>query len=134
MDDNQRLSVSLLLLRLTVFLVMLMWTVDKFVRPEHAAAVYEQFYFLGGVGSTAMYVLGAVELLVVIGFVLGVAKLWTYGIVLVLHAISTLSAMPVYFDPYGGQANLLFFAAWPMLAACTALFLLRERDRLTITG
>lgn len=134
MNNDKRLTVSLLLLRLTVFLVMLMWTVDKFVRPEHAAAVYEKFYFLGGVGTTSMYVLGALELVVVVGFVLGVAKLWTYGIVLVLHAISTLSSMPVYFDPYASQVSLLFFAAWPMLAACIALFVLRDRDTMTITG
>jgi len=132
MTEARRLEISLLLIRLTIFVVMLMWTVDKFVRPEHAASVYEQFYFLGGLGATGMYVLGGLELVVVAGFVLGIARFWSYGIVLVLHAISTLSSMPVYFDPYGGQANLLFFAAWPMLAACIALFLLRDRDRLTV--
>ena len=30
----------------------------------------------------------------------------------------------------GAVGNLLFFAAWPMLAACLALYLLRDYDRL----
>jgi putative oxidoreductase len=43
----------------------------------------------------------------------------------VLHGISTLSSYRQYLDPFD---NLLFFAAWPMLAACVALFLLRDLD------
>jgi hypothetical protein len=57
---------------------MLMWTIDKLMRAEHAAAVFAAFYGLGGLGA----------------------------------------------------GNLLFFAAWPMLGAALALFLLRDEDRL----
>jgi len=32
-----------------------------------------------------------------------------------------------YLNPW---QNLLFFAAWPMLAACVALYLLRDADTL----
>ncbi len=55
---------------------------------------------------------------------LGIAKRWTYGLVLVMHAISTLASFRMYL----GFDNLLFFAAWPMLAACFALYLLRDHD------
>ena len=49
---------------------------------------------------------------------------------LVLHAISTLSSYKMYLAAFD---NLLFFAAWPMLAACIALFYLRDLDtRFTI--
>ena len=53
----------------------------------------------------------------------------TYGAVLVLHAISTLSSYRQYLSPFEGS-NLLFFAAWPMLAACVGLYLLRDHDTL----
>jgi putative oxidoreductase len=49
----------------------------------------------------------------------------SYGGVLILHSISTLSSYRQYLDPFN---NLLFFAAWPMLAACVALYLLRDVD------
>lgn len=69
MDLQRRIPLALLSLRLGVFLVMLMWTLDKFVAPDHAAGIF-------------------------------------------------------------GFDNLLFFAAWPMLAACFSLYLLRDQDTL----
>jgi hypothetical protein len=38
-----------------------------------------------------------------------------------------LSAFRQYLTLFEGS-HLLFFAAWPMLAACAALYLLRDRD------
>ncbi len=126
---QKRLRVSLLLLRLSVFLVMAMWTLDKFVNTEHALAVFDKFYALSGVPHEVMFVIACLEGLLLLGFVLGWAKTWTYGIVLVLHGMSTFSSYAQYLTPFEG-GHLLFFAAWPMLAACVALFLLRDEDRL----
>ncbi|MGH7930203.1 MAG: hypothetical protein ACREQV_20695, partial [Candidatus Binatia bacterium] len=115
MNDQNRLPVALLTLRLSVFLVMLVWTLDKFFAPEHAARVFEHFYFLRGMGRATLYAIGAVELAIIIGFFLGIAKRFTYGAVLLFHAVSTLASFPMYLNPAEGR---LFFAAWPMLAAC----------------
>lgn len=125
-SPKTNLTVSLLLLRLTVFLVMLMWTLDKFIRPDHAARVFKNFYFLP-VGDTTVVIVGIAEIILLAVFVAGLCKRFTYGAVLVLHAISTLSSFKQYLAPYEG-GNLLFFAAWPMLAACVALYLLRRED------
>lgn len=127
-DYTKKLELSLLLLRASVFLVMLMWTVDKFINPSHAAKVYESFYFIGGLGTGAMYVIGAIEIVILLLFLAGILKKYTYGAVLVFHTISTLAPFKQYFAPFDGP-NLLFFAAWPMLAACITLFLLREQDK-----
>ncbi len=129
MDTERRLRVSLFTLRVSVFLVMLVWTIDKLVRPDHAAGVFASFYGLGGLGAGAMAAIGLAELLLLLAFVVGFQKTWTYGAVLVLHAISTLSSYRQYLAPFEGP-NLLFFAAWPMLAAAVALFLLRDEDEL----
>ena len=131
MTPNSRLPLALLLLRLSVFLVMLVWTLDKFINPQHAAAVYEKFYFLAGLGKAVMFTVGGLELALLVAFLLGVRKGFSYAAVLVLHGISTLSSYQQYLSPYEG-ANILFFAAWPMLAACAALYLLREQDVLWI--
>jgi putative oxidoreductase len=129
MVKESQLHLSLLLLRLSIFLVMAMWTVDKFVNPQHAIAVYENFYLLSGLGAQVMLIIGIAEGLLLLAFVAGFVRTWSYGLVLVLHAVSTLSSYRQYLDPFEGP-NLLFFAAWPMLAACVALFLLRDHDRL----
>jgi len=133
MEKKSELKSVLLFMRITVFAVMLVWTLDKFIRPEHAASVYENFYFIGGLGFWVIYVIGAVELIVIVGFLLGSMKRFTYGMVLILHAISTLSSFEQYLNPYEGP-NILFFAAWPMLAACVALYVLRDEDTLLTFG
>jgi putative oxidoreductase len=126
-NDSNRIPHALFILRVTVFLVMLMWTIDKFARPDHAAAVFGHFYTIDGLGHGVMYILGGAELLLLAAFVLGVARRFTYGMVLVLHAISTLSSYRQYLHPFE-EGNLLFFAAWPMLGACFALYYLRNLD------
>jgi putative oxidoreductase len=131
LHGRERLSLALLTLRLSVFLVMLVWTLDKLFAPAHAAGVFAHFYAIGGLGRPAMYTIGAVELIIIIGFVLGVARRFTYGAVLVFHAVSTAASFPMYLDPAQGR---LFYAAWPMLAACLTLYLLRDSDTLWTFG
>lgn len=129
MSDNNKLPIALFSLRVSVFLVMFMWTIDKFINPEHAARVYSKFYYLSDIGSGLFLVIGILELVVLIAFLVGYQKRLSYGIVFIFHAVSTFSAYKQYFDPFAA-VNLLFFAAWPMLAACFALYLLRDQDTL----
>ena len=44
-----------------------------------------------------------------------------------MHAVTTLVSWSAYLQPLD---NILFFAAWPMLAGLVTLFLLRDEDRL----
>lgn len=115
------------MLRVSVFVVMLIWTIDKFVRPEHAISIFDRFYVVKGVGAEVVYSLAVAELLLLIAFVAGFAKRVTNGLVLLLHGLSTFSFYGQYLHPFE-KANILFFAAWPMLAACFALYYLRDLD------
>jgi putative oxidoreductase len=133
MKTEERLQLALLTLRLGVFIVFFVWTLDKLLRPEHTASVFERYYGISGMGAFASYFLGALELLLILAFVVGVFKRYTYGAVLVLHAISTLASFGKYVAPFEGN-NLLFFAAWPMLAACFTLYTLRDADTLWTFG
>ena len=117
--------------RLGVFLLMFMWTIDKFIQPQHATTVYEKFYFISGLGAISSYLIGAVEMAILIGFLVGFQKRWTYGAVLLFHTVSTLSAFRQYLDPF---SHLLFFAAWPALAACFTLYYLRDLDTRWVMG
>ena len=126
-----RVPLVLLLLRLGIFIVMMMWTLDKFLKPDHASAVFESFYRIPGLGTAIIYVIGVIQLLIVLGFVAGIKKTWTYGAVLLMHTVSTLASFPRYLDPFT-TPNLLFFTAWPMLAACFGVFYLRDLDTLWV--
>lgn len=115
--------------RLTVFLVMITWTLDKVVNPEHAAGVFETFYFLSVEASQfeVWVAMALVQAVLEVGFLFGVAKLWTYGYVLLSHALSTVSTVPQLInEPFGNT----LMAGWPMLAACMILFWYRKEDTL----
>ncbi len=124
-DLQNRLQWSLFSLRLGVFIVMLMWTLDKFVNPGHSTRIFEHFYGISGSNDIVAYILGALQLALVLAFMAGVQKRITYGLIFLMHGASTLSSYAQYID---GFNNLLFFAAWPMWAACFALYLLRDQD------
>lgn len=129
MTIQNRLPLCLLGLRLGVFVVMLAWTVDKFVQPEHAVSVFKHFYGITKVDQAAMYGLASLEVVLLLAFLLGIKRRISYGLVLLLHGVSTLSAWPQYAQPFR-DSNLLFFAAWPMLAACIMLYAMRDQDSL----
>ena len=127
MKSKDRIPLALFTLRISVFLVMLMWTLDKLVDPTHAARVYEKFYQISGFENFYFYLIGIAELILLLAFLVGYKKTFSYGLVLIFHAVSTFSSYQQYLDPYQ-YPNLLFFAAWPMLAACFTLYYLRDYD------
>ena len=131
MSLERKLQVPLFLLRVGVFIVMAMWSLDKLLSPGHAAAVFENFYFISGIGTEILLAIGLIQLAIEVAFLLGLWKVWTYGFVMVTHAISTLSSWKQYLDPFN---NMLFLAAIPMLAACIALFILRREDKMFTIG
>lgn len=128
---RRRLSLCLLLLRLSLGLVFMVWAFDKILNPEHGAAVLDGFYGVSGVGEQIIRAIGIVQGLIVLGFLLGIAKTWTYGAVLLMHTVTTLVSSKAYLEPLD---NILFFSAWPMLAALVTLFLLRDEDRMASLG
>lgn len=128
-NEPKQLPLALFLLRLSVFVVFLIWTLDKFIRPQHASTVYQHFYLAPALSAGVFYVLGLIELVLILGFLLGFQKKFTYGAVFLLHFISTVTCYAQYLAPYE-QMNILFYAAWPMLAACFALYVLRDHDTL----
>ncbi len=131
-DTDRNLRISLLALRVGVFIVMFFWALDKIVAPDHAAAVFENFYMLEGMGAGILATIGVIQIVIYLAFLAGLFKTVTYGLVLAMHTVSTLSSWQQYLAVFD---NLLFLAAWPMLAACLALFLLRREDTLgTLEG
>jgi putative oxidoreductase len=130
MTKDVKLEASLLIMRLAVAAFMLVWAIDKVIAPEHAQAVFSNFYFTDP--SPAMLkALGIAQMAVIAAFAVGFAKFWTYGAILLMHTVSTASSYAQILNPWGGdRPQLLFWAAVPVLAAMIALFVLRNRDRL----
>jgi hypothetical protein len=130
-SSDKSIPNALFLLRLGLGLFLLLWSLDKIIEPGSAVKVFEHFY-LSSISETLAVAVGIAELLLSLAILAGVAKTVTYGLGLLLHAVSTLSTYEQLLHPFG--KNHLFIAAIPVLFAFAALFLARERDTLFSFG
>lgn len=129
----QQLGISLALIRFSTGIFFLIWSIEKIINPEITQRVFSRFYFIE-ISPSISIIVGIVQTLIVLAFMAGLFKLWTYGVILGMHAVSTLSTYKELLNPYE-PPNHLFWAAVPLLAALIALFLLREEDNLlTLTN
>ena len=126
--QHGRLELSLFLLRLGVFIVMTAWAMDKILNPGHAIMIFEEFYFIRGLSNTMMISIGVIELLIMLAYLAGLWKRYTYGFVILVHAISAIAPWEKYTVELGATYSQLYFADWPMLAVCISLFVLRDLD------
>ena len=68
--------------------------------------------------------MGAIEFVLILTFVLGVAQRFTYAVIVALHTLSTFAPWARFLQPFTAH-TLLFFASFTMLGGCFALYYLR---------
>lgn len=124
------------LLRVSLGFFLLLWGIDKLVAPSDTLRIYEHFYKMQIVSSTAP-ILGVAEAILGIAIIFGFWRRLSYGLGLLLHLISTLSSWQQLLDPWGkfwneGKNSHLFLASIPVLAAFIVLFMNRADDTLTL--
>jgi len=126
---------ALAVLRVSLGVFLLLWGVEKFVIPGVTVQIWGGFY---GVGLAAALVplVGALESALALAITVGLWRRATYGLGLLLHAVSVAVTWRQLLDPWGlrsgGSPNHLFLAGVPVLAAFVALYLLRDRDTWTL--
>jgi len=123
---KDRLPLALLVLRLGIFLVLIVWTLGKFIHPAQAISIYDSYYGMR-LGRSAVYALGVMELAVALAFVAGVWKRAVRAVVMAMVATTVMAPAGLYLHPYMDHI-LLFFAFWTMLAGSFALYYLRDLD------
>lgn len=130
-QQDKSLEAALLALRIGLAILFLIWSLDKLLNVEHAKAVFGGFYGQDKetMSNTIPYVLGILQLALVLAFTAGAFKTVTYGAILLMHLATTLVSLKLHMDPFGSP-NILFWANWPILGAALALFLVRDRDRM----
>jgi len=127
-ENPLRLQVSLLCLRLGILTVFLAWTLDKIFNYDHNSVMISHYYNVM-VPEWFLTALGIAELLLLLAFLVGAYKTWTYGIILLAHSVTTAVSAWRLLPPYEAH-QLLYFGSLPLLAACVALFLMRDSDTL----
>lgn len=126
MTDERKLQISLAIIRIFTAIFFLVWSLRKIIQPESTQGIFSKFYMME-VSPVFSYVAGTIQTLLVIAFLVGLFKTWTYGAILGMHIVSVLSTYKQLFNPYESP-NTLFWAAVPALGGLIALFLLRDKD------
>ncbi|MEO1402339.1 MAG: DoxX protein [Cyanobacteria bacterium J06635_1] len=130
MKPDKTLEISLFLIRISTAAFFLVWSIGKLVAVELTQTIAQTFYSSSlSIPGPVAAVIGILQLAIVLVFLAGLLKTWSYGAVLGMHAVSVLVAHGPLLDPYT-PPNTLFWAGVPTLGAIIALFLLRDRDQL----
>ena len=74
MFESKKLCKSLFVLRFSVFVVMMVWVVDKFKNPDHTAKVFAHFYFIPELPEIASLGIGFIQMVLVFGLLLWYSK------------------------------------------------------------
>ncbi|MGB3535316.1 MAG: hypothetical protein WBA13_17595 [Microcoleaceae cyanobacterium] len=128
MTDEDKLLISLAIIRISIGIFFLVWSIEKIVAPELAQRVFKNFYF-SEISPGVSVIIGIIQTIIILAFLLGLFKTFSYGALLGMHAVSVFSTYQQLLNPYQ-PPNHLFWAGVPVLGALIALFILRKSDRL----
>lgn len=149
--SQSRLNAALLIIRLGVGAFLVVWASLKFLRPEWMVNVFRNTYKQEWVTQDHAFIVGALQMLIVLLFILGVWRTATYLFVTLMHAtgivgtllggnllfkgglIKALSTGQFIIGYVNFPSNLLWTSV-ATLSALIALFLMRHHDGWTIDG
>jgi len=121
------IKIPLFFTRLSIAYFLLPWVLMRFVKPENAKGIAAKYYKISSMPEIATTIIGVLWVLLLVAFVAGFKKRISYGLVLIIHTVGTLWTLP-YLIVGTSTANLLFFAAIPVIGAMWLLYALREHD------
>lgn len=126
---------TLLLLRISLGLLLVIWGVDKLVNVDHAIAVSERFY-LGIISApVAWNIFGGLQVLLGVAVILGLWRKFTYPVQALVNGATLLGVWQSVVDPWGWVlegSNVLFYPSLIIFAACLVLWAFQADDRLSL--
>jgi putative oxidoreductase len=124
-------ALSMVVLRISLGLLMLIWGVDKLVNVEHGMLVSERFY-LGAFSVPALLqAFGVAQMTLGALIVLGLFGKYLYPALVVITGVTLLAVWRSIIDPWGWYlegANALFFPSLVIFAGALVLMGFREFD------
>ncbi|MEP0067806.1 hypothetical protein [Pyruvatibacter sp.] len=130
-------SISLLLLRVGLGLLILIWAMVKLGAPEAAIGVSDKYY--GGMlsGETLILVLGIAQALLGLLVILGLFRALAFPAMVIVLGLGAAAVWPSLIDPLGlifGEDNvqILFFPSLIVFFGTLVMFAFRDQDTLSL--
>jgi putative oxidoreductase len=126
---------SLLVLRISLGLLMLIWGVDKLVNVEHGMLVSEHFYLGAFSMPELLQAFGALQMALGLFIIVGLFGKYLYPILVVITGVTLLAVWRSIVDPWGwylAGANALFFPSLIIFAGALVLLAFRDLDTVSL--
>ncbi|GAA5525883.1 hypothetical protein Maes01_02456 [Microbulbifer aestuariivivens] len=126
---------TLLLLRVSLGLLLVIWGVDKLVDSNDALAISQRFYREAFSNPLGWHILGALQALLGAAVVVGLWRKFTYPLQALVNGASLLGVWESILDPWGWvlqEGNMLFFPSLIIFAACLVLWAFQADDRMCL--
>ena len=129
---------SLLFLRVSTGLLVVMWGLIKIMKPEAAIGVSNKYYG----GSVSMEALqmpwGALQVIVGLLVILGLMRRFAYPLQAAILCLGALAIWKYLLDPFGmyllaeGDNQVLFFPSLAVAAATLVIWAFKDEDRVSL--
>ena len=131
MTQERRIEIALLIIRVTAAIFFGLWATLKFHHPEWQRNIFEGAYNISFLTITdnLSYFLGTVQIIIILAFVSGFMRTWTYGAIMLMSAAGVIGSLGSFMTYYNYPKNLMLTSI-PTLGALIALFILRDMDNL----
>ncbi len=128
-------TATLLFLRVSVALLVLIWGIDKIVNVDHAIRISNTFYF-GLLSAPGLVpILGVAQCIVAILGLIGLYRSIVDPIIVLINLGSLIGVRMSIIDPWGWfieGTNTLFFPSLTVFAACLLLIAFRSDESLVL--
>lgn len=122
---------TLLFLRISLGLLMVIWGIDKLVNVEHGMGVSEALYFGAFSVPALLQGFGVVQIAAGLLICLGLARRLAYPFLIAITGITALGVWKSIVDPWGWVlegSNVLFYPSLIILAGSLVLWAFRAED------
>jgi putative oxidoreductase len=124
-------TTSLLVLRISLGLLMVIWGIDKLVNVEHGLAVSRLVYLDLFSSKTLLQAFGVLQVSLGLAVVLGWLRRFAYPALLLITGATLLGVWRSVVDPWGWYlegSNVLFYPSLIIFAAAWVLYCFRDED------
>jgi uncharacterized membrane protein YphA (DoxX/SURF4 family) len=126
---------SLLFLRVSIGVLMVLWGIDKLADVEHGVRVSEAFYFGIFSAPVLLQAFGVLQILLGLLVIVGLARALLYPALLVITGVTVLGVWKSIVDPWGWVlegSNVLFYPSLIIFAGSLVLWAFRDEDTLAL--
>lgn len=126
---------SLLLLRVSLGLLLVIWGADKLLNVDHGMKVSEHFYGNLVSAPSIMTAFGVIEILIGLAIVAGLGRRYAYPALLLVTGVTLVAVWKSIVDPLGRMfegGQLLFYPSIIIFAGALVLWAFRDEDDLSL--